>query len=88
MEDQITIQDGYATIKGTRVRVKDITAQYQHALDDLVVGTLQQDCPHLEENQIRAALRYWRENPERVDEEIRTEKALFEKASSIPEGRR
>ena len=85
MEDPIEVQNGFATIKGTRVRVKDIVAQYPHALEDLVVDILQQDYPHLKKYQIRAALGYWRENPDTIEEEIRTEKALFEEASSVHE---
>lgn len=50
-----------------------------------MVGNLQQDFPHLKEDQIRAALRYRRENPERIDQEIRTETAIFEEAARIAE---
>jgi len=85
MEDPIEVQDGFATIKGTRIRVKDIVAQYRYDLDDLVVSALLHEYPHLDEYQIRAALGYWHENPDMIEEEIRTEKALFEKASGVHE---
>ncbi|MEX0622117.1 MAG: hypothetical protein WD187_04000 [Candidatus Woykebacteria bacterium] len=39
-------QDGFATIEGTRVRVKDIADQYQRGLDEIVAEKLQDYFPH------------------------------------------
>ena len=69
--------DGFVTIEGTRIRVKDVISQYQSALDELVETVLQDYFPQLSKQQVQEALRYWRQNPEQIETEVNTESRQF-----------
>ncbi len=82
MDGIVTGDDQFATIEGTRVRVKDIVAQYPQVLDEIVAERMHQGYwPHLTREQIEAAISYWRKHPEQITEEMRIEKEFFEKNS-------
>jgi uncharacterized protein (DUF433 family) len=68
---------GFVTIKGTRIRVKDLVAQYQSALDEIVEGVLRSYFPQLSSDQVKIALTYWREHPDKIEDEIQRESAEF-----------
>ena len=63
------IVGGYPVISGTRTSVRTIVEMFceSHVGDvDAIIESL----PHLSKHQVEAALRYYEEHPERVDEDI------------------
>ena len=71
------IQGGYPCIKGTRTPVRTIVELYRDIYPgdfDEILGAL----PHLTHEQVDAALRYYKECPELVDEDIERQEAAIE----------
>ncbi len=64
-------------IEGTRVRVNDIARLYELCLQELVIERIGKALPHLSEEQIEAAVRFWREHPDEIAQEIRDEEAIM-----------
>lgn len=90
-EDQIVDGEGngFATIKRTRVRVKDIVSARRNeglesnSIDAYVAERLRELYPALTKEQILAALAFAHKNSERIKEEIEREtKALKEISNS------
>jgi len=74
------ILGGRPRIEGTRISVKDIVALYQMHLDSIIVERILKDFPHLKEEQVRAALQYYREHREEIEAEFEVERELAAKA--------
>jgi len=67
----------------SRVRVADIALMYEALQLELVAERIREAVPHLTEPEIIAAIRYWREHPEEIAQEIeRDEDALKDLKSS------
>jgi uncharacterized protein (DUF433 family) len=64
-------------IKGTRVRVSDIAVLYRIMRDEVVVERIQKSLPHLTTEQIQAAIDYWRENQDEVQDELAQERRIL-----------
>jgi uncharacterized protein (DUF433 family) len=66
-----------AYVGRSRVRVSDIARQYEVLLDELMTKNIQEGYPHLTDDEILAAIRYWRAHPDEIAEEIeRDQQAL------------
>jgi uncharacterized protein (DUF433 family) len=55
-----------AYVGKSRVRVSDIAAKYELALQELAVKRIHQAYPHLTIEEIEAAILYWRENSKEI----------------------
>lgn len=77
------VQGGYPCIKGTRTPVRTIVELYR----DIYPGDLEEimrALPHLTREQIDAALRYYKDCPEPVDEDIRTNEEAIKRIITVP----
>ena len=63
------VQGGYPCIKGTRTPVRAIVEYYE--MYDGDIDEILLDLPHLNREQVQAALDYYRDSPELVDEDIK-----------------
>jgi uncharacterized protein (DUF433 family) len=66
-----------AYVGKTRVRVVDIARFYQIALEDLIIERIQKSLPNLTQEEIYAAIQYWREHEGEIDELMREEDEIF-----------
>jgi uncharacterized protein (DUF433 family) len=77
------VQGGYPCIKGIRTPVRTIVELYR----DIYPGDfdeIMRALPHLTREQVDAAMRYYKECPELVDEDIRTNEMAIKKIITIP----
>ena len=61
----------------TRVRVSDVARLYETVLMESVTGRILEAIPHLTEEQVLAALRYWKAHPEEIEAEIKRDEAAL-----------
>ena len=76
------VQGGYPCIKGTRTPVRTIVELYR----DIYPGDLDEvlrALPHLTREQVDAALHYYKECPELVDEDIRTNEEAIKRIITV-----
>jgi uncharacterized protein (DUF433 family) len=64
-------------IKGTRIRVSDIAQEYQALEQETPAERIQRCFPHLDLEQIEAAIEYWRDHPEEIDADIENDEAAL-----------
>ena len=69
-------------VKGTRVRVSDIAVRYQQLEHETPAERIQYSFPHLDIEEIEAAIEYWRSHPDEIAAEIAAEEALLEELRS------
>lgn len=70
---------GRARIEGTRISVKDIVALYQMHLDSIIVERILKDNPELNEEQVRAALQFYRGHRLEIEADFEAETELAAK---------
>ncbi len=78
------VQGGYPIIAGTRTPVRAIIELYYH-LHPGEMNEVQDALQHLTQEEIEAALEYYREYPDLVDEDIARQKAALEAFLSTSE---
>jgi uncharacterized protein (DUF433 family) len=66
------VQGGYPCVAGTRTPVRTIVIHYPGDMDEVIRAL-----PHLTREQIQAALDYYAETPELVDEDIERQKQAY-----------
>jgi uncharacterized protein (DUF433 family) len=71
-----------AYVGRSRVRVSDIARQYEVLLDELMTKNIQESYPHLTEEEIFAAIRYWRDHPDEISEEIERDEEIIRSLKS------
>lgn len=71
------IVGGRPRIDGTRISVAHIVAYYQVLLDDMIIQQLLNAFPHLTETQVWAALEYYRDHREEIDEVLRENREVY-----------
>ena len=69
-------------IKGSRIRVSDIARQYELLHQETPAERIQHAFPHLEIEQIEAAIDYWRTHPEEIAADIENDEAAFREFTS------
>ncbi len=81
-------EGGYAKLEGTRIRVKDIAAQYLHIgwsqdrSNDEIVFELGRYFPHLTYGQVSGAISYFQKYPQLIQQEmVKEEEALHDKTA-------
>jgi uncharacterized protein (DUF433 family) len=62
-----SVSGGYPCIGDTRISVRSVVQMYAQIHD---LAALTREFPQLSHEQIQAALDYYRDNPERIDEDI------------------
>ena len=72
----------HAYVGKSRVRVANIAAMYQSMLDELVVERLLEAYPQLTGEQIAAAIQYWREHPDEIEEDLRRDEEALNSLKS------
>lgn len=75
------VQGGYPCIKGTRTPVRAIV-EYMRIYDG-DIGEILLALPHLDRVQVQAALDYYREKPELVDEDIKRQREATKKLLTL-----
>jgi uncharacterized protein (DUF433 family) len=68
-----------AYVGDSRVRVSEIARRYTMALDEIAAERIHEALPHLTKKQIRAALEYWRKNPQEIAQEIADEEEILKR---------
>ena len=71
-----------AFLTGTRTRVSDVARLFLIERDEMVIERICKALPHLQPDQVRAALDWWRSNEEQVQAEIDLEQALLAKMTT------
>lgn len=71
-----------AYVGQTRVRVSDVARLYKIMHEEVIAERIQKSIPHLTTTEIHAALEYWRENTQEIEDEITEEEELLSKISS------
>lgn len=71
-----------AFISGTRVRVSDIARLYTIMRETIIIERMLQALPSLSEEQVAAALAFWRENEKEIENEINQENEILSKIST------
>lgn len=70
------VQGGFPCVAGTRTPVRSIVVAYFEHYGEQIEPLLEA-FPHLTREQIEAALAFYRDNPQRVDDDIRRHKAAI-----------
>lgn len=70
------VQGGYPVIAGTRTPVRTIVEMFCETHDGSIEAMLQ-SLPHLSRSQIEAALDYYKEHPDLVDEDIARQRHAY-----------
>ncbi len=76
------VQGGYPVISGTRTPVRTVIELY-YEVYPYDIEEVHRSLPHLEMKQIRAALAYYDEQPELVDEDIVRQKEALRKILTV-----
>jgi uncharacterized protein (DUF433 family) len=71
-----------AFIAGTRIRVSDIARLYSLMESEILTERIPQALPSLSPEQVKAAITYWRSNPQEIDQEIEEEDAILRELPS------
>lgn len=71
------VQGGYPVIAGTRTPVRTIVGMYYGPYDQ-DIEAIQQGLPHLSVEQIEAAIAYYEQSPDLVDEDIERQRIASE----------
>jgi uncharacterized protein (DUF433 family) len=84
--DEIEVRKGpggkTAFIKGSRTCVSDIARLFQITQEELVVERICESMPYLEPAQVRAAIAWWHDHEQDVEQEIEEERELLAKVSA------
>ena len=82
--ERVAGYSGYVrpVIKGTRIRVSDIAQEYQLLEQETLAERIQHSFPHLDIEQIEAAIEYWRGHPEEIAADIENDQAAYRDLTS------
>jgi uncharacterized protein (DUF433 family) len=78
------VQGGYPCIAGTRTPVRAIVEYF--AIHDGDIDAILVDLPHLSCEQVEAALAYYRDQPELVDEDIARQREAIRRIVTVDIG--
>jgi uncharacterized protein (DUF433 family) len=70
------VQGGYPVVRGTRTPVRTIIVLYRQS-DTNDLATIRDAFPHLTTEQVEAALAYYHDHPDIVDEDIQRQNAAL-----------